>query len=316
MEYIRAATREFATGGRLALDVDSRSGNTVVEGQDTDRVTVQIVAHVWEESAEGADDALARIVGGIRQQGESLTIRTPEFSGGGGWFLFGRGTRVDYAITVPRATACRIASRSGRVEVARIDGPLEVEQRSGRTTVRGIAADVEIASRSGPTDVEQVLGRLAVVSHSGKVTVREVEGDVRVSSHSGSLQVERVGGSLEAQSHSGRLTAAEIAGDVRLEAKSGSVTLSGAGGGAVLRTISGSVTFRGAVLGSLEVTAVSGSITLDVDPQRPFFIEAESASGAIHSGLSAREGGPPPAGAPTVRARTTSGSIHINRYSG
>lgn len=316
MEYIRAATRDYATGSRVALEVDCRSGNTVVEGQDVDHVTVQVVAHVWEDSPEAADGVLARILAGIRHQGGTLVIRTPELGGAGPWFLFGRGTRVDYAITVPHDSECRISSRSGRVEVARVGGPVEIEQRSGRTSVREIGADVAISTRSGSTDVEDVRGAVSVAAHSGKVSVRVVGGDVRASSHSGAVQVERVGGNVEARSQSGRVTATEVAGHARVEAASGSVNLNTGRGGAV-RTASGSVTFRGAVQGDLTIQTASGSVSLEVDPERPFQIEAESTSGSISSSLQPRrDGTPPPEGAPRVVIRTASGSIRISRYSG
>ena len=50
--------------------------------------------------------------------------------------MFGRGTRVDYAITVPRLTECRLSGRSGRIEVARVIGPVDVSQGSGKVSKR------------------------------------------------------------------------------------------------------------------------------------------------------------------------------------
>src|SRR5690349_13495278 len=91
MEYIRTASREFEVGEHLTLDVDGRSGNTVVEGRDTDRATVQVVARIMEESGEAADEMLEQILAGIRHDGDQLRIVTPALSGSGPWFLFGRG---------------------------------------------------------------------------------------------------------------------------------------------------------------------------------------------------------------------------------
>lgn len=335
MEYIRTATTEYPTGDRLTLEVESRSGNTVVEGQDVDRVTVQIVVHVWEESADAADDFLDQVMAGIRHHGDTLTIAAPQVSSSGPWLQFGRGARVDYALTVPRRTACRISSRSGRTEVARIAGPVAVEQRSGRAAVRAIAGDVQIVNRSGATEVEDVGGRLVLESRSGKVLVRAVQGDARIASYSGgvqvegiggnlevharsaAVQVERVGGSLAAHSQSGRVAAGDVGGEARIEARSGAVVLSACRDGARVRTASGSLTFRGPVLGDLDIEAASGGIRLEVDPAHPFFIDAETASGSIHSDLAPRrDNNPPPAGAPAVRVRTASGGIRISRYNG
>jgi hypothetical protein len=101
MEYIRTAEREFPAGEDFQLEYEGRSGNVVVEGGDVDRARVQIVAHIFEESAEDADDTLRRIVDGVRMDGNSLRITPPRVASGG-LFFFNRGPRIDYAITVPR----------------------------------------------------------------------------------------------------------------------------------------------------------------------------------------------------------------------
>jgi hypothetical protein len=335
MEYIRTATREFTAGAAPALRVENRSGSTTVEGQDTDRITVQAVARIWADSAEAADHVFEQILAGIRPQGDTLTVITPEFPESGGWFRFGRGTNVDYAITAPHRTTARIDSRSGRVEVARIAGPLAVESRSGRVAVRAVTSDVALVSRSGAVEVADVGGGLTVDARSGRVSARAVQGDARIVSRSGTVQVERVGGNLAVQSHSGavhiqgvggrvealvlsgRVSVSEVGAGAQVEAKSGVISLTAVRGPARARTASGDIIFRGAVLGDLDLHAASGSVRLEVDLAHPFRIDAETAAGSIHSDLSPRrDDTPPPAGAPTVRVRTASGSIRIGRSTG
>jgi DUF4097 and DUF4098 domain-containing protein YvlB len=333
MEYIRTAEREFEAGERLTLSVEGRSGNISIEGQDTDRVSVQVVAHIMEDSAQAADTVLEEVMEGIRQSGDRLVIVTPQVSNAGPWFLFGRGTRVDYTITVPRATVCQVSSRSGRVEIARVAGPIDIEARSGRTTVREVDADVRIAGRSGSIEVEEVGGGLAISGHSGRVVVRGVRGDARVGSHSGAIDVERVGGSAELTCHSGaiqvdrvagdlkavaqsgRVVANDIGGTVELHVRSGSAVLSRAAGPVRIRSATGSVVFRGAVLGDLDIQSTAGGVRLEVDTDRPFFLDAESTSGSIRSEITPRrDAAPPPEDAPRARIRTTSGGIRLSRY--
>jgi hypothetical protein len=53
-------------------------------------------------------------------------------------------------------------------------------------------------------------------------------------------------------------------------------------------------------------------VRLAVDVDRPFFLDAQSHHGAVHSDLPLRRGaGGPKADAPTLRVHTRSGSIHI-----
>ena len=313
MEYIRTATLEYPTGETARLEYDGRAGNLLVDGAETDRVTVQVVAHVFEESAEAADAVLDRIVAGIEHAGDTVRIAPPPIAPAGPWFLVSRAGRVDYEVTVPRRTACRLTGRSGRIEVARVRGPLEISQKSGRTSVRAVESDVRIASKSGNIEVEDVGGALVARAHSGRVLAARVQGDANVQSASGAVRVEHVGGNVSAHSASGRVEAVDVAGNATLETASGRLLLAQCRGSARLRSVSGAVRFQGPVLGDLDIAVTSGSIHLNVDPSRPFFVDAETQSGSIRSDLPRREGGPPPEGAPTVRLRSLSGAIRIGR---
>lgn len=334
MEYLRTATQSFPAGERLTLTVDCRSGSVTVLGDAADTATVEVTAHLMDDTAEGADASLAQILAGIDGREGSLTVITPQIASSGPWYMFGRGVRIDYTITVPRRTVCRIASRSGRVEIARVEGPVEVEARSGRTSVSEVAMDVSITTRSGNTDAERVGGRLTIEGHSGRVSVRDIGGEVRIGLHSGSIDTERTG-SLHATSHSGSIRIDSVDGDLRVEAQSGRVTAENVSGGiratnrsgsisverfggpSELKGASGGITARGPIQGDLTVQSASGSVRLEVDPDYPFFIEAESTSGSVSSDLPPRrDGAPASADAPRVNVRTASGSIRVTRYAG
>lgn len=334
MEFLRTATRAYPAGDRLTLTVDSRSGSVTVIGDAAETATVEVTAHLLDDTAESADASLAQIMAGIDWREGALTIITPQIASSGPWFMFGRGVRIDYMVTAPLRTTCRIASRSGRVEVARVEGPVDIEQRSGRTAVSEVALDVAISTRSGNTEVERVGGRLTVTGHSGRVSVRDIGGEVRlgvhsgaidaertgglhVSSHSGSIRADGVDGDLRAEAGSGRISAENITGGVRATNRSGSITVDRAGGPSELKTASGSITVRGPIQGDLSAQTASGGVRLEVDPDYPFFIEAESASGSVSSDLpTRRDGVAAPEDAPRVNVRTASGSIRVTRYVG
>jgi hypothetical protein len=312
MEYIRTAEREFPAGDDFSLEYEGRSGNIVVEGGDVDKARVQIVAHIYEETADAADATLQRIVDGVHMDGNVLRIVPPQIVTGGFFFFANRGARIDYAVTVPRRTRCRLVSSSGRVEVARIAGPLDVIQKSGRTSVRMVEGDTRVVSKSGSTDVEDIGGNLTVQAQSGKISVDRVKRDAKLSGQSGSVKAEHIGGSLVARAQSGRIEVLDVGGNVNLASQSGRVVLVRAGGEIVCHSVSGSVTFEGQALGNVNIATTSGGIHFNVDPTRPFFLDAETVSGSIRSDMPPRKGeGPPPEGAPTVKLRTVSGSIRI-----
>ncbi len=298
MEFIRTLTRELEVGERSELRVENRSGTVSVRGEDTHQVRVEVVARIWAESDDEADDQMELIARGIRHDGSHVAIRAPTLVRPPGLLaIFGRGTRVDYQLTVPRATKARVATRSGRVEVTSVAGPLEAEARSGQIVVEGIGADTTISARTGRVQAEAIAGSLTIDARSGRVQVRRCEGDVLVSSRSGAHQIEDVGGSL------------------RVESSSGSVSVSNVGGACTIRSRTGAVRYSGPVRGPFDIDVATGAVVLAVDPDSTFFLDAETTTGAIHQGLNLRRTSPSGAAAPgkgpPVRIRTRTGSISI-----
>lgn len=316
MEYIRTATLEFPTGPACRLQVETRSGALAVEGREVERTTVQVVAHLWEESATDADDTMERIIRGVRHENGTVRIEVPHLARSGPWFLFGRGSRVDLQIVTPLRTRARLASRSGRVEVAHVEGPVEVEQRSGRTSLLDVGGNARVSTRSGACEVERVAGDVVLASRTGKVTARTVSGSATVECRTGLVQVEDVGGGLDVRCTTGRIVAERVHGDVHVVSTTGAVVLVDIRGSTQVQTTTGAVRFRGAVLGNLDVQVTTGAIQLEVDPEHPFLVDAHTVTGAISSDLQPRRGAAPPAaGGPHARLRATTGSIRISRLS-
>lgn len=296
MEYIRTFTQEFDAGDRLDLSVETRSGSLTVRGEDTQTARVEVVARLWADDAGEADAQAELIERGITHEGRRLVIKAPTLLRAGPFLLFGRSPRIDYQVTVPRATDATITNRSGRVEVERIKGPLVLDSRSGRVSVREIGADTKVASRSGSVQVESIAGALSLESRSGAVRILGCRQDANVVVRSGTVQVEDIGG------------------DLKLDGRSGVVSISDVRGGVAVRAASGSVRYEGRVGGPIDIDVLSGSVRLLVDADSRFFLDAESAHGSVQSDLPLRRPGQRGASGeagPTVRIRTRSGSIHI-----
>jgi len=278
VEYIRTLDVTFDVGDTAELSVESRSGTVAIRGDGGNNVRVEVVARLWADDDDEADDQAELIRRGISQDGQRVYVKAPSLLRPKPILFFGHGgPRVDYQITVPKKTAARIDSRSGRVEVSDMVGPLGVQSRSGKTAVRGVERDVQVVSRSG------------------------------------SVLAESIGGTLDAESRSGSIRAKGCAGDATLHARSGSLTIEDVRGRLKAGTRSGSVRYEGPVLGSFDIDVTSGSVRLSLDPESRFFLDAEAVSGSVTSDFRVREGsgGAPREGVPTLRIRTASGSIYI-----
>lgn len=300
MEHVRTIIREFSTRTPAVLVVEARSGAVIVDGHAGDSVRIEAALHLWSDEPGDADDDARLVAQGIRQEGSSVVIDAPPLSQNqGGWGLlhFGvRGSRVDYQIGVPRETAVRITARSGRVHVAKTQGPVNCDVRSGRCQVEDVQGDVTIVSRSGTVVIEGMEGALSAEARSGRVKVQRVRGSAKLEAKSGSIEAEGV------------------AGDLRATARTGAISIEDAGGKVEVRSRCGPVRYRGRVNGDFDIEVHTGPIMLAVDPDQPFFIDAESHIGPVRSELSPRRGGPQPAaGGPKVRLRTHTGPITLTR---
>ena len=294
LDYVRTLSREFDTGGRLDLSIENRSGVISVRGDDASVVRLEVTARLWAEDDDEADDQLELIALGVRYEGERLTIRAPALLRPKPFLFFGRGPRIEYQLVVPRTCKASLTSRSGRVEIEGIAGPVELSARSGRASVRNVDDDVRVAASSGNTHIESIGGSVAIESSSGGVRVAGCKGTCSITSRSGSVHVQ------------------DVVGDVEIEARSGSTSVTDAADGVKVTARSGSVRYDGPVRAPFSIDVWSGSIRLAVDPESVFFLDAESSHGGVRSDMPVRaKSGAPPADAPTVRLRTRSGSIVI-----
>lgn len=301
MEHTRTITREFETGAKAVLHVETRSGAVSVEPHERETVHVEAVVHVWSDIADDADEAASLVERGIEQDAHRVIVRAPSLPQTEGWSLWGgkRGSRVDYTIRVPVTTAVRVLSRSGRVQVGGTEGRVHAESMSGRLTVSNIRGDVTAIAKSGSLTVEQVEGSVSVEAKSGRIDVAHVSGAVTVEARSGVTDLRDIGGEVKVTAHTGSLSIDDARGPVKALGHTGAIR------------------YRGRVVADVDLRAHTGLIQMAVDPQYPFFIDAESDIGTVHSDLPPRRGGPPVnrdgTPAPKVRLRTHTGTIRLTR---
>ncbi|MBI5285912.1 MAG: DUF4097 family beta strand repeat protein [Chloroflexi bacterium] len=299
MEHTRTITREFMTGDHAVLHVEARSGAVAVESFEGDRVLVEAIVHVWSDLAAEADEAASLVARGMEQDAHRVIVRAPSLPPTEGWSLWGgkRGSRVDYAVRVPVKTAVRVLSRSGRVQISRTEGRVHAECQSGRCGVDHIRGDVTVISRSGSVSIEHVEGDVIAEARSGRLEVRNVSGTVSVEARSGAAEVRDAGGDVKVATHTGAITIENTRARVKAQAHTGAIR------------------YHGRVAADFDMRAHTGLIHLAVDPDYPFFVDAESDIGAVRYDLPPRRpGGAAPNGTgPKVRLRTHTGAIRLTR---
>lgn len=178
------------------------------------------------------------------------------------------------------------ATRGGRIEIACREG-----------------TDVVIGSSSGRVTCHGRLGRVAVTSSSGAVTI-DAAREIEIRSSSGRVRVGHCGGSCRVAVTSGRVEI-ESAGSVDVTVASGRLD-AGAVGDAVVRAGSGRVELGLARAGNVDVSAVSGSVTVTVPSGVAPALELASRSGRVSVGVEEGADG-------RLAVETSSGSIRVAR---
>jgi hypothetical protein len=299
MEHTRTITRTFETGAKAVLHVEARSGAVIVDAHAGADVMVEAVVHVWSDIPAEADEAAALVERGMEQDAHRVIVRTPSLPQTEGWSLWGgkRGSRVDFRVRVPAQTAVRVLSRSGRVQVTGTHGRLHVESASGRVGIADVNGNVTVISRSGSLALERITGDVEAEVRSGRLDARAISGSVKLESRSGATDVRDVTGDLAVRAHTGSLTIENVHGCIYARAHTGMIR------------------YRGAIEGDVDMKAQTGTIHLSVDPEKPFFLDAESQIGSVRSDLPPRRGGAgePGEGGAKVKLRSHTGSIRLSR---
>jgi DUF4097 and DUF4098 domain-containing protein YvlB len=186
-------------------------------------------------------------------------------------------TKAQLRLGVPDGLAYVIKTGSADISISADIGRSKIVSGSGDITV-GNAVDLDCSTGSGNISVARVDGSAA-----------------RLSSGSGDVSVSEVFCPLTAKSSSGDVVVTSLRG-VDLQAKSGSGDIGIA-----------------ATSGSVDLRTASGSLTVGVAENLPAWLDLSSVSGDIRIGLDSTTQPEPGESYITVRARTASGDIAIQR---
>ena len=232
----------FDTPQPITARIESAAGHVRLTASDRSDTVVQ----VRPSDASHAADVRAAERTRVDLMGDTLNVSV------GRWGPFGARTgAVEITVELPSRSrldisvasayvqadgdyaSCRLASASGDLNVAHVEGHIEADTASGR-----IAVD---AAR----------GNGSISTASGDATIGELEGDLKFDAASGRLSVERLRGSLRARTASGRIAVATgFHGEISVRTASGDVGVGVAAGTAA----------------RLDIITGSGVVTQDMRP--------------------------------------------------
>lgn len=284
--YTREINRTLSTSASPLIDVSAIDGSIRLRGEERNDVYLHLSARIRAESAQEADEMLARIERGIAMRDNVLKIETPREHAGGHHFF--RGLRdvlsalndnahIDFELVAPRG--------------ARAD----LKVVNGEASAEGVLGDVNVQTINGAIRLANVGGNVGVRTVNGRISIERCDGGVSVNQKNGDVEVRRVRGHLALRILNGNLRIVEP------------------GSAVDARALSGEMSYRGAVRDDVTLNSSHGSIQCYVPRDARFSLDAMSHLGSVSSELPVNESGGGGRGqhAPHVSLRSQTGSIAL-----
>ncbi len=276
MHETREITLPISLPTGKTLKIDNPCGDVkVVGGFDVGSVTAHAKFRgATIEDAKAKAEAYTLI---IEESDHVVLIKQPDVT----------GLTVDLEIQLSGTGSVEVRSDSGEISVLDTMGACRVNAKSGNVRLRGLDGVVEVTSASGNLSVEDTIApSLVIENKSGDIVLKGVRGNVNVRSASGDvtatncsskgMAVESVSGTVKldlAEAITGRMDVRTVSGSADIAVAPGSDCL------VKLSTLSGVVSCEldledeaqsnqrvtgriGAGTGSLDVSAISGNISL------------------------------------------------------
>ncbi|MEX0770498.1 MAG: DUF4097 family beta strand repeat-containing protein [Balneolaceae bacterium] len=275
--------RTFDVSQPELIDVNTSGGFVRVYGSDREDVRVEMFVRRNNRYLDDTDISLDDFEIEIDRRGNTIIAHSKRKSGG--WRLWGGNSNisVSFVVYTPRATH------------------LDARTSGGSMVANNLEGDLQLRTSGGSLTLESLAGKIAARTSGGSITVKDSRGEIDTRTSGGSIHVDRAEGNLDFRTSGGSIRLAEITGTVSARTSGGSIN-------AKLMQVGESV----------DLSTSGGSITIDLPGDMGYDLdlsgnrvrtELRNFSGEVERN---RVVGSINNGGPTIRARTSGGTVRIN----
>ena len=252
------------------LSIATPKGHVASEIWDRDEVRVDATIAVWG-TEEAAVNAFAEQID-IRIQRETdgvqIRPRVPKREKDGPV----RSVRIDFELRHPQKVDLDVRAARGDITLPDIDGAATLNNRRGKTVLKGTSGNVRIKQHRGDIAIQRAGGDLSLDAHHSAMSVDTVSGSVTAHAHRGALAIDHIGGEFIAETRHASIKAGRIDGRAVVKNRRGNIALRNVGSDVVVEQ------GRGAT----HLENIAGPISLRVD-RGDIAIEKPESSVAIQS---------------------------------
>lgn len=230
---------EFPCSEPAAINISSwPSGSVALSGEDTDTITVDVVA---SKPGANVDAALAEVR--VNFENGRLVVTGPRLEGF-------RRKSLDLTIKTPTRSDCQANTASADISCLGELGALDLHSASG---------DITVVKANGPVSVQTASGDVFIDQAGADVTVRATSGDIRIAHAVGEVRANTVSGDLAIGRCGSPVTAHTVSGDAEVrELGAGRADFSTISGDVHVRVVPGIGVY-------LDLATTSGSVRSDLD---------------------------------------------------
>jgi hypothetical protein len=285
----RTVERSFTVPGAGTLHVETQGGEIRVSPGSDRTVKVTAREKIRAGSEAEADELLKKLELTIEQSGNDISARA-KYERQLGGFHWGSWppVQVDFIVTVPAEFATDLHTSGGSIVIGDL---------AGKAYARTSGGDIK-------------LGRMG-----GEVNVKTSGGNIALGSAAADVSLETSGGDITAGAVAGKAALSTSGGGIRLESVAGAVRAHTSGG-----------SIKAAIAGALKeecsLSTSGGDIRVSVEKSAAFRLDASTSGGGVHAdGLTitmenggtgrSKLAGAVNGGGPTLKLRTSGGSIHV-----
>ena len=291
-----------STGGRLVIEADR--GSVTVEGADVAQVEVEVQRKVVRGSAAKAADLLQRHKVTFSQDGGTVKVEA-DLEGKESWGWAGPQLEVQITARVPQEFNLEASTAGGGIRTAHLKGSVTIRTAGGSLALEDVNGRINGRTSGGSIKGAKLAGNIDLGTAGGSVNVEGATGE--------RLKATTSGGSLHLLGLALPTEARTSGGSIEIETSATPLEAGTSGGGV-------SATLTAVPKGDVTLKTSGGSVHLRLPADSAFQLDASTSAGSVRSefpvsttesGEKSSLRGPVNGGGPTMRLRSSAGSIRV-----
>jgi hypothetical protein len=210
-------------GGKLVVEADR--GAIEVRSADVERVQIEVVRKVTNESRAKAEEILKNHQVEFSAEGNQVSVHAQmnkEWTGK--LWDKARHLQVRYEVSVPKKYNVDLKTSGGSVKVSDLAGEVKGQTSGGSLNFGKIEGSVYGRTSGGSVSVSGCKGGVDVKTSGGGVSLGDIEGDTSAQTSGGSISAKKLNGKAVVKTSGGGIEVADIKGNIEAGTSGGSIT--------------------------------------------------------------------------------------------